>query len=144
MNKHTFIAYITNALILLFVSGVSVILSRKYNFTLLITETFQPGKELEISDSEIKQESSPDSELITKTFQQGKELEISDSEIEQEFYPDSANLSKPLPIKEDLVSDSSDNIEYIKQLISDKNFVIEVFSTFSVLLIGSTLFAIFR
>jgi hypothetical protein len=116
MNKHTFIAYIINALILLFVSGFSVILSRKYNFTSLITETFQ----------------------------QGKELEISDSEIEQEFYPDSANLSKPLPIKEDLISDSSDNIEYIKQLISDKNFVIEVFSTFSVLLIGSTLFTIFR
>ena len=113
MSKHTFIAYIINALTLFFVSVVSVILSKKYNFTLLIAEAFQPGKELEISDSEIKQESSLDSELITETSQPGKELEIDNSEIEKESSPDSANLSKPLPIKEDLVSDSSDNIEYI-------------------------------
>ena len=116
MSKHTFIAYIINALTLFFVSVVSVILSKKYNFTLLIAEAFQPGKELEIDNSEIEKESSPDS----------------------------ANLSKVLPIDEDLGTDSSDNIEYIKQLISDKNFVIEVFSTFSVLLIGFTLFTIFR
>jgi hypothetical protein len=144
MSKHTFIAYIINALTLFFVSVVSVILSKKYNFTLLIAEAFQPGKELEISDSEIKQESSLDSELITETSQPGKELEIDNSEIEKESSPDSANLSKGLPIDEDLGTDSSDNIEYIKQLISDKNFVIEVFSTFSVLLIGFTLFTIFR
>jgi hypothetical protein len=127
MNKYNIIAYIINALILFLISFASTIVSRKYNFTSLITEAFKPKTDLDI-DNEIKQESPSGSRFNQETSSQ-----------EKESLPESVLMTETLLHQENSVIDGENKIPSVKELIQDKDFWSEVTRLFIIILIGFTI-----
>jgi hypothetical protein len=138
MNKYNIIAYIINALILLLVSFASAILSKKYNFTSLMTEAFKPETDLEV-DEKIQQESLSDSKLNQENVTSEKELDVSDSKIQEESPIDSVVIAENQSQQDNSIIDDQNSTQSIKELIKEKDFWIEVIRLFIVILIGFTI-----